>query len=59
MNRFYKNGRLKDTEIALALSQAATDYENGLLMEVDDVLLEIHAAITDFCNDYDYTGERK
>lgn len=45
MNRFYKNGKICDTEIALALADAITDYENGEIIEVRDTLAEIVTAI--------------
>ena len=48
--RFLKKGNLQDKNIITALHQAATDYENGEIIEVKDVLIEIINAITDFEN---------
>lgn len=47
-NRFYNKGKLRDRKIILALKQAATDYENGEIVEVHDLLLEIAAAIEEW-----------
>ena len=52
-NRFYKNGNLQDTEIALALSNAAEQYENGERIEVRDLLSDIVSAIDMFSEDYE------
>lgn len=49
--RFFKKGELQDKQIIAALHQAAEDYENGEIIEVKDVLIEIINAITDFEND--------
>lgn len=46
--RFFKNGELEDKKIIAALHQAAEDYENGELIEVRDLLLEIINAIDNF-----------
>lgn len=46
--RFYKNGKLKDKQIVAALQQAADDYDNGEIIEVKDVLIDIINAITAF-----------
>lgn len=46
--RFYKNGKLKDKQIVAALQQAADDYDNGEIIEVKDVLIDIINAITEF-----------
>ena len=51
-NRFYKNGKLKDNEIVMALSNAADDYENGEIMEVRDLLEEIIQAIDKWVCEY-------
>lgn len=48
VNRFYADGQLADTEITLALSQAAEMYENGELLEVRYLLAEIIQAIDRF-----------
>jgi hypothetical protein len=50
MSKFFKNGELQDKKIVKALNQAAEDYENGEIIEVKDVLIEIINAITDFEN---------
>ncbi len=50
MSKFFKNGELKDKKIVAALHKAAEDYENGEIIEVKDVLVEIINAITDFEN---------
>ena len=46
--RFYKNGKLKDKQIVAALRQAADDYDNGEIIEVKAVLIDIINAITEF-----------
>ena len=51
LQRFYNNGKLKDTEIVLALANAANDYENGCLVEVRDLLADIVQAIDKFTED--------
>lgn len=56
MSRFYKNGKLKDTEIVLALTNAANDYENGCLIEVRDLLSDIVQAIDNFTEDSEKNG---
>lgn len=53
MNRFYKNGRLSDTEIAIALSDAVNEYENGEVIEVRDKLAEIVSAIDLYIKEQD------
>ena len=45
MNRYFKNGHLKDRQIVQALRQASQDYENGEISEVIDTLMEILDAI--------------
>ena len=52
MAKFFKKGELQDKQIAAALHQAAEDYENGEIVEVKDVLIEIINAITDFEQEY-------
>ncbi|MBR4855445.1 MAG: hypothetical protein IKU94_02340 [Bacteroidaceae bacterium] len=52
MNRFFKKGELQDKKIVAALHQTAQDYENGELVEVKDLLIEIINAITDFEQEY-------
>ena len=46
--RFFKNGKLEDKKIQTALRKAADDYENGELIEVRDLLLEIINAIDEY-----------
>lgn len=46
--KLYKNGNLEDKKIEAALRKAADDYENGELIEVRDLLLEIINAIDEF-----------
>lgn len=58
MNRFYKDGMLRDTEIALALVNAATEYENGELLEVRDTLADIVSAIDMFSDKEDRNGSK-
>lgn len=53
MNKFYKKGELQDKKIVAALKQAAEDYENGEIIEVKGVLIDIINAITDFEQDYE------
>lgn len=61
MNKFYKNGKLNDEEIVAALAKAADDYENGEIIEVKDVLIDIVIAITRFEADFEkeMRGEKK
>lgn len=51
--RFIKHGELQDKSIVTALQRAAKDYENGELIEVRDLLLEIAGAIDEFSEEYD------
>lgn len=39
--RFFKNGELEDEKIIAALRKAADDYENGEIVEVRNLLMEI------------------
>lgn len=48
MSRFFERNELQDNEIVKALKQCAVDYENGEILEVKSVLIEIINAITDF-----------
>ncbi len=48
MAKFLKNGELDDKKIIDALRKATIDYENGELIEVRDLLLEIVNAIDEF-----------
>lgn len=54
MSKFFKNGKLKDKKIVAALRKAAEDYENGEIIEIEDVLIEIIDAIHDFKLDMVY-----
>ena len=47
-SRFFQNGELKDAKIVDALRQAATQYENGEIVEVYDTLIDIVSAIDDY-----------
>ena len=53
MSKFYRKGELQDKKIVEALEQAAKDYENGEILEVKGVLIEIINAITEFEQDYE------
>lgn len=46
--RYFKNGKLEDKKIQTALRKAADDFENGELIEVRDLLLEIINAIDEY-----------
>ena len=49
MSRYTNNdGTLKDNEIANGIRKAADMYENGELLEVHDLLLEIIKVIREF-----------
>ena len=48
--KFFKNGILEDKKIEAALRKAADDYEDGALIEVRDLLLEIINAIDEFAD---------
>ena len=50
MAKFIRGSALQDAEIAKALRKAAEDYENGEIIEVKGVLIEIINAITEFEN---------
>lgn len=48
-NRFIRrDGTLEDAKIVAALKQAATQYENGEIVEVYDTLIDIVSAIDDY-----------
>lgn len=53
MNRYYKNGELKDNEIIASLKKAAEDYENGEISEVKDVIADIWNAISEWEKHYE------
>ena len=46
--KYYKNGKLKDKLIVSALRDAALMYENGEIVEVRDILLDIADSIDEF-----------
>lgn len=48
--KFFKKGTLEDKKIAAALRKAADDYENGELVEVRDLLVDIVNAIDEFAD---------
>lgn len=50
-NRFFVGGELLDNHITKALHQAATDYENGEISEVRDLLMEIVDAIDEWASE--------
>lgn len=53
MSKFFGNGELQDAEIVEALRKAAEDYENGEIVEVKDVLIDIIIAINHFESEYE------
>lgn len=50
--KFLKNGELQDDEIAEALRESAEDYEDGMISEVRDLLVEIVQAIDEWVINY-------
>lgn len=48
MSRFFKNRELDDAKIKRALRKAIIDYENGEIIEVKSILVDIINSITDF-----------
>lgn len=48
MKYLKKNGELKDGKIIEALRTAADMYENGEIVEVRDMLLEIQESLEEF-----------
>ena len=50
--RFLKNGELQDDEIVEALKEATDDYEDGMISEVRDLLVEIVHAIDEWVINY-------
>ena len=48
MNDYFKKGALQGQQVVAALRQAAEDYENGEIAEVQGVLFEIVDAITEW-----------
>lgn len=47
-NNFFVDGELLDCRIMKALKKAVTDYENGEIAEVRDLLMEIVDAIDEW-----------
>lgn len=58
MSKFFKNGELQDKQIVATLHKAAEDYENGEIVEVKGVLIDIINAITDFEQSYEETMKK-
>lgn len=50
--RFLKHGGLQDIEIINALKEAVYDYEDGAILEVRDVLVDIVKAIDEWAYNY-------
>lgn len=50
--KFLKHGELKDKDIIKALKNAADDYEDGMISEVRDLLVEIVHAIDEWVINY-------
>ena len=50
--RFLKHGELEDKKIAEALREAAEDYEDGMISEVRDLLVEIVQTIDEWVINY-------
>lgn len=50
--RFIEYGKLKDIEILNALKEAVYDYEDGAILEVRDVLVDIVKAIDEWNYNY-------
>ena len=51
-NRFIEYGKLQDIEIINALKEAVYDYEDGAIVEVRDVLVDIVKAIDEWIYNY-------
>lgn len=51
-NKFIEYGKLQDIEIINALKEAVYDYENGAILEVRDVLIDIVKAIDEWNYNY-------
>ncbi len=51
MGRFYENYELNDAEIVKAIHKAASDYEDGAILEAADTLAEIVYAIKQYSDD--------
>ena len=54
--RFIKHGELQDKKIVRSLRRAAKDYENGELIEVRNLLVEIAGAIDEYTEEYERKG---
>lgn len=50
--KFIKNGELQDNKIIKALKDAVNDYEDGAILEVRDLLVEIVHAIDEWEDKY-------
>lgn len=50
--RFIEYGKLQDIEIINALKEAVYDYEDGAILEVRDVLVDIVKAIDEWNYNY-------
>lgn len=50
--RFLKNGELQDDEIVEALKESAEYFEDGMISEVRDLLVEIVHAIDEWVINY-------
>ena len=51
-NKFIESGELKDKEIIKALKDAVDDYEDGMISDVRDLLVEIVHAIDEWVINY-------
>lgn len=51
-NKFIESGNLQDIEIINALKEAVYDYEDGAILEVRDVLVDIVKAIDEWNYNY-------
>lgn len=51
--KFIKYGKLQDIEILNALKEAVYDYEDGAILEVRDVLVDIVKAIDEWTHNYE------
>lgn len=49
---FLRHGELQDNEIAKALRESADDYEDGMISEVRDLLVDIVNAIDEWTTNY-------
>jgi hypothetical protein len=51
-NKFIESGKLHDIEIINALKESVYDYEDGAILEVRDVLIDIVKAIDEWAYNY-------